>query len=206
MAVLAAVLFVVAWGMSEARRFVLMLRMPVAERAVLLLTFLLTVLVDLTVAIGVGVTLSSLMFMARMTESVGVTVGAEGGELREDSSEREYLPTGVEMFAINGPFFFGVAGELLDALKRIGSRPKLIILRLEQVPFIDASGALALEEFLSETQRSDIRVLFCGVRPDLRLLLGTLVEAKLETELLYAADYATALDLARKTVRLPQEG
>ena len=198
MAVLAAMLFVVAWGMSEARRFVLMLRMPVVERAVLLLTFLLTVLVDLTVAIGVGVTLSSLMFMARMTESVGVTVGEEAAGHEDDSSERDRLPPGVEMFAINGPFFFGVAGELLDALKRIGSRPRLIILRLEQVPFLDASGALALEEFLEEAAHSSIRVILCGVRPHLRLLLGTLVEAKSRTALLYAADYSAARDLARK--------
>lgn len=198
MAVLAAMLFVVAWGMSEARRFVMMLRMPVAERAVLLLTFLLTVLVDLTVAIGVGVTLSSLMFMARMAESVGVTVGAETADRQDDTSERDCLPPGVEMFAINGPFFFGVAGELLDALKRIGSRPTLIILRLEQVPFLDASGALALEEFLEETAHSAIRVILCGVRPELRILMGTLLEAQPRTELVYAADYPAALDLARK--------
>ena len=116
----------------------------------------------------------------------------------ENSSERDRLPPGVEMFAINGPFFFGVAGELLDALKRIGSSPQLIILRLEQVPFLDASGALALEEFLEETGHEGIRVILCGVRPDLRLLLGTLVEAKSRTALLYAADYSAALDLARK--------
>jgi SulP family sulfate permease len=206
MAVLAAMLFVVAWGMSEARRFVLMLRMPVAERAVLLLTFLLTVLVDLTVAIGVGVTLSSLMFMARMTESVGVTIGEESPETQDGSSERDRLPPGVEMFAINGPFFFGVAGELLDALKRIGFSPKLIILRLEHVPFLDASGALALEEFLEEAGHEDIRVILCGVRPDLRLLLETLVKAKSRTALLYAADYPTALDLARKEVLLSPDG
>lgn len=200
MAVLAAMLFLVAWGMSEARRFVLMLRMPVAERAVLLLTFLLTVLVDLTVAIGVGVTLSSLMFMARMTESVGVTIGQENPETQDDSSERDRLPPGVEMFAINGPFFFGVAGELLDALKRIGSSPKLIILRLEQVPFLDASGALALQEFLEETAESGIRVILCGVRPHLRPLIENLLKVQPRVELLYASDYGAALVLARKEV------
>jgi sulfate permease, SulP family len=200
MAVLAAMLFFVAWGMSEARRFMLMLRMPVAERAVLLITFLLTVLVDLTVAIGVGVTLSSLMFMARMTESVGITTGVENGERPDDSSERDRLPAGVEMFAINGPFFFGVAGELLDALKRIGSRPDLIILRLEQVPFLDASGALALEEFLAEADGSGIRVILCGVRPDLRSLIENLLKAQSHAELTYAADFGAALALATKEV------
>jgi SulP family sulfate permease len=205
MAVLAAMLFVVAWGMSEARRFLLMLRMPVAERAVLLLTFLLTVLVDLTVAIGVGVTLSSLMFMARMTESAGVIVGEENGDRREDISERDRLPPGVEMFAINGPFFFGIAGELLDALKRIGSSPKLIILRLEQVPFLDASGALALQEFLVEAGQGGIAVILSGIGPNLRGLLENILEAELPTEPLYAKDFETALAMA-KTVLASSSG
>jgi sulfate permease, SulP family len=104
------------------------------------------------------------------------------------------------MFAINGPFFFGVAGELLDALKRIGSRPDLIILRLEQVPFLDASGALALEEFLAEADGSGIRVILCGVRPDLRSLIENLLKAQSHAELTYAADFGAALALATKEV------
>ncbi|WP_455566042.1 SulP family inorganic anion transporter [Novosphingobium panipatense] len=126
MAALAAILFMVAWGMSEYERFIALLRMPNSDRAVLLLTFGLTVLVDLTVAIGVGVTLASLLFMARMSETVEVdSSGRQDTDLdSEDIHQRDALPQGVEVFRITGPFFFGVAGELLDTLRRVGQSPK----------------------------------------------------------------------------------
>src|SRR5690606_8301798 len=113
MAALAAILFMVASGMSEYERFISLLKMPNGDRSVLLLTFGLTVLVDLTVAIGVGVTIASLLFMMRMSESVAVEQGAGilvDPELDdEDRHQRDVLPEGVEVFRINGPFFFGVA-------------------------------------------------------------------------------------------------
>ena len=109
MAALAAILLLVAWGMSEAERFIQLLRMPIGERSILVLTFLLTVLVDLTVAIGVGVTLASLIFMARMSESVEIEA-PEAASPAEDPSQRDALPPGVEVLRISGPFFFGVAG------------------------------------------------------------------------------------------------
>jgi SulP family sulfate permease len=189
MAVLAAVLLVVAWGMSEARRFLVLMRMSIGERTVLILTFLLTVLVDLTVAIGVGVTLASLMFMARMSESVAVTADAE-----EDASQRDGLPADVEVFRISGPFFFGVAGELLDALQRIGRTPKSIILRLEQVPFVDASGAMALEEFLQLAESGGIRVVLAGAQASLLAVLGELHQGR---SIVHVPDYPAALDLAQ---------
>ena len=109
MAALAAILFVVAWGMSEHDRFRGLLRMPNGDRLVLLLTFVLTVLVDLTVAIGVGVTLASLLFMARMSDTVSIDRGGETEA--DDTDQRNALPTGVEVFRIDGPFFFGVAAS-----------------------------------------------------------------------------------------------
>jgi sulfate permease, SulP family len=194
MAVLAAVLFLVAWGMSEARRFLVLLRMPLGERTVLLLTFALTVLVDLTVAIGVGVTLSSLLFMARMSEGAAVTSGELFDET-DDASQRDQLPPGVEVFAINGPFFFGVAQTLLEAFKRVGALPTTIILRLERVPFLDASGAIAVHELLVEAQRGGIRIILCGVRRDLLRTLKPLFEEH-GARPLYASDYEAALKLA----------
>ncbi|HJT38871.1 MAG TPA: SulP family inorganic anion transporter, partial [Sphingobium sp.] len=154
MAALAAILFMVAWGMSEYERFLALLRMPGSDRAVLLLTFGLTVLVDLTVAIGVGVTLASLLFMARMAETVEVDAGITNDpDLDgEDMHQRDALPSGVEVFRINGPFFFGVAGELLDTLRRLGEPPKVIILRMRLVPLLDASGVQALEEFVEQAR------------------------------------------------------
>jgi SulP family sulfate permease len=194
MAVLAAVLLIVAWGMSEARRFLVLLRMPAGERIVLLLTFALTILVDLTVAIGVGITLSSLLFMARMSEASTVT-SSEDEDEADDASQRDALPAGVEVFAIDGPFFFGVAQTLLEAFKRVGASPNTIILRLERVPFLDASGAIAVHELLVEARRGNIRIILCGVRRDLLRTLKPLFKAH-GTRPLFASDYEAALRLA----------
>lgn len=166
MAVLAAILLMVAWGMSEAGRFLALLRAPSTDRWILLTTFGLTVLVDLTVAIGVGVTLASLSFMARMSETVTITSG-EGG-IDEDPDQRGSLPGDVEVFRIDGPLFFGVTGELLEALKRIGKMPRVIILRLELVPWLDSSGSAALVDFLKRARASGSDVILCGITPEVR--------------------------------------
>src|SRR3546814_8603567 len=110
-------------------RFLALLRMPNSDRSVLLLTFGLTVLVDLTVAIAVGVTLASLLFMARMAEAVEVGSGGPRDPALdvEDIDQRDDLPPGVEVFRIAGPFFFGVAGALLATLRRLGQSPRVII-------------------------------------------------------------------------------
>jgi SulP family sulfate permease len=158
MAALAAILLVVAWGMSEVDRFRSLMRMDGGERAILLLTFGLTVLVDLTVAIGVGVTLASLLFMARMSEATGV-LGDD--QSLEDPQQRASLPAGVEVFRIAGPMFFGVASEMLDALGRTGTTPRAVVLRLDRVPYIDSSGAHVLEIFVREARSRGTRVILC---------------------------------------------
>lgn len=160
MATLAAILLIVAWGMSEAERFRTLMRMEAGERALLLLTFGLTVLVDLTVAIGVGVTLASLLFMARMSEASGVLAEDESVE---DPDQRARLPQGVEVFRIAGPMFFGVAGEMLDALIRIGSAPRAVILRFDRVPYIDSSGVHVLERFVEQARSGGTRVVLCDM-------------------------------------------
>ena len=198
MAALAAILFMVAWGMSEYQRFLALLRMPNSDRAVLLLTFGLTVLVDLTVAIGVGVTLASLLFMARMAEAVEVGSGGPPDiDLdAEDVHQRDDLPQGVEVFRIAGPFFFGVAGELLDTLRRLGQSPRVIILRLRLVPLLDASGAQALEEFVEQARLAGAEVILSGVQPQPRSMLGRVGLGETSMKLSYAADYARAQALA----------
>ena len=169
MAALAAILFMVAWGMSEYERFIGLLSMPNGDRGVLLLTFGLTVFVDLTVAIGVGVTVASLLFMARMSNTVQIENGSEispDAELDDDDfGQRDALPKGVEVFRISGPFFFGVAGELLDALRRVGQSPKVIILRMRLVPMLDASGVEGVNEFFVQAQRAGAEVIFSGLQP-----------------------------------------
>jgi SulP family sulfate permease len=161
MAALAAILLVVAWGMSEAERFKSLFRMDAGERALLLLTFGLTVLVDLTVAIGVGVTLASLLFLARMSETAGLLPA----ELSiDDPAQRAALPEGVEVFRFTGPMFFGVAREMLDAVRRSGRKPKIIILRMDQVPYMDSSGASALEAFARQAHGEGTRLILCDLR------------------------------------------
>ncbi|HET9428780.1 MAG TPA: SulP family inorganic anion transporter [Allosphingosinicella sp.] len=196
MATLAAILFAVAWGMSEHERFLALLRMPIGERGVLLVTFLMTVLVDLTMAILIGVTLASLIFIARMSETLAVESQADSDE---DSSagQRASLPEGVEVFQVTGPLFFGAAGTLLDALKRIGRSPRFLILRLEPMTYLDGSGAAAVDEFVAQAKAMGTRVIVSGARPQPMELLG---KAGLGTDsgrLAHAKTYDEAIALTR---------
>ncbi len=161
MAALAAILLVVAWGMSEFDRFRSILPVDAGERGLLFLTFGLTVLVDLTVAIGVGVTLASLLFMSRMSETAGLMPEEQSVD---DPAQRAALPKGVEVFRFAGPMFFGVAGEMLDVLRRSGRTPKIIVLRMEHVPYIDSTGAGALEAFFKQAHGNGTRVILCDLR------------------------------------------
>jgi len=194
MASLAAILFIVAWGMSEHRRFLLLLRMPNSDRAVLLLTFILTISVDLTVAIAVGVTLASLLFMARMAEAVEVGRGmpTESGRDAEDIDQRDDLPPGVEVFRIAGPFFFGVAGELLDTLRRLGEAPRVIILRMRLVPLLDASGAQAIADFVDQASAAGAYVILSGVQSQPAAILARMRLGEGASRLFYASDYKSA--------------
>jgi len=158
MAALAAILLVVAWGMSEVERFRSLLRMEAGERA----------LVDLTVAIGVGVTLASLLFMARMSESSKLLPDEQSVD---DPAQRAALPKGVEVFRFAGPMFFGAANEMLDALKRTGRKSRAIILRMELVPYMDATGVTALQGFIRSAQRDGTLVILSGLCEQPRALL-----------------------------------
>ena len=195
MAALAAILLAVAWGMSEAGRFVALMRMPGGERWILLLTFGLTVFVDLTVAIGAGVTAASLMFMARISETVSVRTGTAG---QEDPAQRAELPDDVEVFRIDGPFFFGVAGELLDALKRVGRSPRVIILRLEGVPYVDASGLAMLSEFVARARARGTNVILSGAQPQPFRFLKRGGLGRTSKTVRHAGSYPAALALARE--------
>jgi SulP family sulfate permease len=202
MAALAAILFTVALGMSEYRRFAQLLRMPGGDRAVLLLTFFLTVLVDLTTAIAVGVTLASLVFMMRMSEAVRVEGTSEiqaAPDLDDDLDQRAALPPGVEVFRIAGPFFFGVAGDLLDTLRNLGQRPRVVILRMRRVPFLDTSGAAAVEQFVTQASIGGTRVILSGVQPQAQTVLAGAGLGPQSGRVTYAPDYPAALALAAQS-------
>lgn len=198
MAALAAVLFVVAFGMSEYERFLALLKMPNSDRAVLLTTFGLTVFVDLTAAIAVGITLASLLFMASMAAATGIDTSARADRDldSEDRQQRSSLPAGVEVFRLTGPLFFGVAGQLLETLRRIGPSPRVIILRMRLVPLLDASGARALKEFVDLSASVGTRIVMSGVQPQPRVMLDKSELNEGYEQLRYAIDYASALTVA----------
>ncbi|HKQ83561.1 MAG TPA: sulfate permease [Steroidobacteraceae bacterium] len=205
LASLAAVLVIVAWNMSEIDRFRHLLRAPLGDRSVLVLTFLLTVLVDLTVAISVGVVLAAMLFMHRMAEAVAIRshtplIDRDTDDFNAPRAEytgRAELPRGVEAFELRGPFFFGVANRLGDVLDRIGRPPKVFILDLEHVPLIDATGVSALREFIERCRRHDTAVLLAHVNPDVRSMLASMEVAR---DVRIEPDYDAALSAARTMV------
>jgi SulP family sulfate permease len=165
LAALGAVLVIVCWNMAEFATFAAILRGPRGDAALLLITFALTVLVDLSVAIGVGVVLSSLIFMHRMADTVALESSKSLGSADQDTRvERRALPRGVEVFRLNGPFFFGAVAQFEETLLRIGDRPRAIILIMEDVPLIDASGVMILKKFLRVAAMGHTKVILCGVR------------------------------------------
>lgn len=192
MAALAAILFMVAWGMSEIRHFIHIFKLSRSDRTIMILTFALTVLVDLTVAIGVGVTLACLMFMMQMSKSVEI---AASRTKPDDEDQRLGLPKDVEVFRINGPFFFGVSSELIDVLQRMGQMPKVLIVRMRLVPFLDTSGAAALEDLVKKCKAAGTVVIFSSVQPQPKGLLSRL---HLGEGVLYADNYGEALNKARE--------
>ncbi|HEX7849731.1 MAG TPA: SulP family inorganic anion transporter [Sphingomonas sp.] len=199
MAALAAILFMVSWGMSEHKRFVGLLRMPNGDRAVLLLTFGLTVLVDLTVAIAVGITLASLLFMRGMSETVQIEAGADrtpGGGEDEDVHQRDALPDGVEVFRIDGPVFFGIASELLDTLRRIGQTPHVIILRLRRVPLLDASGATTIAEIVRQASSAGAQVILSGAQSQPLAMLARVHLGPGDAGVIHTESYPEALRIA----------
>ncbi|MFN3626632.1 SulP family inorganic anion transporter [Parvibaculum sp.] len=206
LAALSAVLLVVAWNMSEIDKFRHMMRAPVGDRAVLLITFALTVLVDLTVAIEVGVVLAAVLFMHRMSEAVEVQANLHLVE--EDVSDesprdfqpmREYdLPPGVAASLIRGPFFFGVAMRLGETLERIGAPPKVLIVRLRAVPVIDATGVTALETMIDRCEKNGTKVIFTALQPQpARVLAGMHVLDRVTR----APDFATAIEMAKEMMK-----
>jgi SulP family sulfate permease len=199
MAALAAILFMVAWGMSEHERFIGLLRMPNGDRAVLLLTFGLTVLVDLTTAIAVGVTLASLLFMLRMSQTVQIDADAEGDE-DEDIHQRDVLPAGVEVFRIDGPVFFGIASELLDTLRRIGQTPRVIILRMRRVPMFDASGVTTIAEIVRRSTSAGTQIILSGVQPQPLAMLDRVRLGRGNAGVIHAENFPEALRIAASIV------
>jgi len=163
LAALAAILFVVAWNMSELHRFRrVLLRAPYADRAILVVTFLLTVFVDLVVAVNVGVILAILHFLRRMAAAVELRqvdhVSVQSELTRHGLAA---LPAGTLLYEINGPMFFGAVDNFERVLRDTATDPKVLILRLQRVPFMDVTGLQCLEDAIAGLQKRGVRVLLC---------------------------------------------
>ncbi len=179
MATLAAILVVVAYHMSEWRTVRSEIHgAPREDTAVLITTFLLTVIVDLTVAIAVGMVLAVFLFMKRMADTT--TVAAVAAELRRDDdpddsrheTRRARVPRDVEVYDVNGPFFFGAAESFKDALRSVNWKPRALIVDMEDVPVIDSTGLRALSEVVRQTQMEGVRVMLCDLSPSVRATIA----------------------------------
>ena len=173
---LAALLIVIAYNMSELEKFKHLLSAPRSDVLVLVTTFLLTVLIDLTTAVEAGIVLAALLFMRRMTEVTSinplsweqeaehaVSAAPEAGD--PDALAKRTVPPGVEVFEINGPFFFGVADRLKGVLDLFEKPPRVFILRMRHVPAVDATGLYALDVFASRCRKKGTVLVLSGVQP-----------------------------------------
>ena len=158
---LSAILFVVAYNMSEIHRFTYLVRTSSrADVAVLLITFTLTVFSDLVIAVNIGVMLAALLFMKRMSEAVSI-------EQQTDDELPTTIPAGTAVFAMEGPFFFGAAERLESTLDSIHGHTQALVLRMERVPIIDATGIQSLWDLLDTCKHHHARLVICGARPNI---------------------------------------
>ena len=208
MATLGAILAVVSYHMSEWRTFRSELRAPLGDVILLVTTFVLTVLVDLTVAVQVGIVLAAFLFMKRMSEVTGVTAFSEEfhddedpeAELARARGRALVVPKGVQVYDINGPFFFGAATAFKDAMAGTGRSPKVLIVRMRRVPTIDSTGIHALRDLVRRSRKEGTAVFLSGLVSDVHEVLerAGLIE-ELGADGVFAT-YAEALEAARQRV------
>ena len=168
MGCLAGVLVIVSYNMSGWRTFKALLRNPKSDVSVLLVTFFLTVIFDLTVAIEVGLLIACVLFMRRVMETTDISVIRDeidpNNETDVDTHEEHLIiPEGVEVYEINGPYFFGIATKFEEMMAQMGDRPKVRIIRMRKVPFIDSTGIHNLENLCMMSQKENITIVLSGV-------------------------------------------
>ncbi len=176
MACLAGVLVVVAYNMSGWRTFVILLKHPKADILVLLITFLLTVFFDLTIAIQVGLIIACLLFMQRISEAVDVSVAIDEIDTKDETdmlldTESLVIPDGVEVYEINGPYFFGAGNKFEEVIDEMGKHPKVRIIRMRRVPFVDSTGIHNLTTLCEHSLRVGAPIVLSGVLPNVKEVL-----------------------------------
>ena len=170
MACLAGVLVVVSYGMSGWRSFFALMKNPKSDVTVLLITFFLTIIFDLTIAIEVGLIIACLLFMRRMSETTDVRVisdeinpDEEYSDMKLGNLEHLTIPEGVEVYEINGPYFFGVGNRFEEIIATMGDRPAVRIIRMRKVPFVDSTGIHNLTNLCLMSQKEGIQIILSGV-------------------------------------------
>lgn len=176
MACLAGVLVIVSYNMSGWRTFMALLRNPKSDVVVLLITFFLTVIFDLTIAIEVGLLIACVLFMKRVMETTEISVIRDEIDPNQESDlevheEHITLPKGVEVYEINGPYFFGIATKFEEIMSQLGDRPKIRIIRMRKVPFIDSTGIHNLANLCEMSQKENIHIILSGVNPKVHQVL-----------------------------------
>lgn len=200
MATLSAVLVLVAYNMSGWREFAHLLKSPRGDIAVLFITFLLTVFIELTVAIQVGVLLAGFLFLQKMSNETHVDLITENLKDEDESEIRDisnlHIPNGVEVFEIYGSLFFGAVSQFKDSIRVVADKPKVLILRMRNVLTIDASGIHILEELIQETKENGCVLIFSAVAPNVFKVMkksGFIEEVGKEN---FAKDIYKALEIA----------
>lgn len=211
MATLAAILVVVAYNMSEWRAFKSLLKSPKSDVVVLVTTFLLTVIFDLTIAIEIGMVLSVLLFMKRMSEVSNVSVITRELEDEEDkpdpnATDKKKIPEEVEVFEINGPLFFGAAKKFKDAMSIIEKPPRVRIIRMRNVPAIDATGLQTLKDFYNDSKKHKTHMILSGVHTQPLYAMTQAGIFDLYGEENIHGNIDDALDRAREILGLPKLG
>ena len=176
MACLAGVLVIVSYSMSGWRTFMALLRNPKSDVVVLLITFFLTVIFDLTIAIEVGLLIACVLFMKRVMETTEISVIRDEIDPNQESDlevheEHITLPKGIEVYEINGPYFFGIATKFEEIMSQLGDRPKIRIIRMRKVPFIDSTGIHNLANLCEMSQKENIHIILSGVNPKVHQVL-----------------------------------
>lgn len=208
LAALAAILFVVAWNMSELRHFThIARRAPKADRAILIITFLLTVFADLVVAVNVGVILAILHFLSRMADVVG-TQPLDAAALKNELDEHgmSALPDGVLVYAIEGPLFFGAVDRIEEGLLQARADAEVVIVRLGRVPFADITGLQALEKIIVKLQQRKVRVMLCEATPRVLAKLRNAGVLRAIGELNYAQTLAALLAIVSAVPETARQG
>lgn len=208
MSCLAGVLVIVSYNMSGWRTFMQLMKNPKSDVLVLLITFFLTVVFDLTIAIEVGLLIACLLFMKRMAESTQIKVIADEIDPNDETDaevheEHLIIPKGVEVYEINGPYFFGIANKFEELMAAMENHPKVRVIRMRRVPFIDSTGIHNLQNLCEMSHREGTHIVLSGVTPNVYSVLEHNGFCKLLGKDHICPNINVALDRAAAIVKRP---